>query len=48
MSEKPICPLRMIEDMSARNFSEKNPQRLYPPRQDFHGFPPPLARYGNG
>ena len=51
MSEKPISPLRqrMIEDMTVRNFWRvEDPQRLYPPRQDFHSFPRSLAGYGNG
>ena len=50
MSEKPISPLRrrMIEDMTVRNFVEKTQQRLYPPRQDLHSLPRPLARHGHG
>src|SRR3974377_2001838 len=28
-------------------FRREDAQRLYPPRQDFHGLPRPLAEYGN-
>ena len=48
MPEKPISPLRqrMIDDMTARRFSEKV-QGLRPARQNLRSLPRPIAGYGD-
>ena len=50
MSDKPISPLRvrMIQDMTVRNFVPDTQRRVYPRRQEARGVPRPLARHGNG
>ena len=48
MSDKPISPLRqrLIDDMTARRWRE-GAEGLRPARQDLHGLPRPVARYGD-
>src|SRR5271157_2787085 len=49
MSDKPISPLRqrMIDDMTARRFSEKGSEGLRPARQNLRGLPRPVAGHGD-
>ena len=49
MLEKPISPLRqrMIDDMTARRFSEKAVEGLRPARQDLRGLPRAGRRTGD-
>ena len=49
MSDKPISPLRqrMIDDMTARRFSEDTQEGLRSECEDLHGLPRPAAGYGD-